>query len=165
VDASAFRDARPAGFWIRAAAAVADFVVFGLVQLSFGFAGARLWGRTVEESPLFQVLVVAFTVIFTGLYTTLLHALTGQTLGKLVFGVRVVGVGGDPLGVGPALLRYLAYYASLLPLATGFLMAALRTDKRALHDLVAGSRAVRQPAARRRVIADVAADATPTDAG
>jgi uncharacterized RDD family membrane protein YckC len=68
-----------------------------------------------------------------------------------VVGIRVVGVDGAPLTVGSALLRYLAYYVSLLPLGFGYLMAALRRDKRALHDLIAASRVERLPAPRRVV--------------
>lgn len=158
-------EAKPAGFWIRAVALVVDFVLFALVQFSLGFAAGRLWGRTVEESVVFQLLVVVFTIVFTGVYTTTLHALTGQTLGKLITGVRVVDGEGGPLSVGPALLRYFAYYASLLPLATGFVMAGLRRDKRALHDLIAGSRVEHLPARRRAGLRVSMEPSVPTDAG
>jgi hypothetical protein len=65
------------------------------------------------------------------------HTVAGQTLGKSVVGVRVVGTDGARLTFGP----FLRYLASGLPLATcGFGLMALRRDKRALHDLIAGSR-------------------------
>lgn len=135
--------ARPAGFWVRAAAAVVDFALFALVQFSLGFAAGRLWGADVEDSAAFQAAVVLFTGLFTAAYTTVLHACTGQTLGKLVVGVRVVAVDGGPLPAGAALLRYAAYYVSAAPLGLGFVMAGLRADRRALHDLIAGSRVER----------------------
>ena len=47
-----------------------------------------------------------------------------------------------------ALRRYLACYVSAIPLGFGFLVAALRRDKRALHDLIAGSRVERLPPRR-----------------
>jgi uncharacterized RDD family membrane protein YckC len=134
---------RPAGFWIRAGAALLDVVVFFVVQRSLSVAGARVWGRPVEDDPTVAGLVGLFSVLFTALYTTVLHALTGQTLGKLALGVRVVGVDGRPLAVGAALLRWLGYGVSAAPLGFGFLMAGLRRDKRALHDLIAGSRVER----------------------
>ena len=56
---------------------------------------------------------------------------------------------GARLTVGPALLRYLAYYLSAATLGVGFLAAGLRRDKRALHDLIAGSRVERLRASRR----------------
>jgi len=92
--------------------------------------------------------VSLFTVLVTVLYTLVLHALTGQTLGKLATGVRVVNVDGSPLTFGTALLRYLGYFLSFLPFGLGFVVAGLRKDKRALHDLLAGTRAERLVPAR-----------------
>jgi uncharacterized RDD family membrane protein YckC len=95
--------------------------------------------------------VALFTWLFTAVYFTVLHMVAGQTIGKSLVGIRVVGMDGALLTVGPALLRYLAGYLSALPLGFGFLVAGLRRDKRALHDLIAGSRVERLPA-RRRVV-------------
>jgi uncharacterized RDD family membrane protein YckC len=135
---------RPAGFWIRAAAAFADFGVFFLVQISFGYVAALALGPDVASVPAFLPLVWAFTLLFAVLYTTVLQArIGGQTLGKMLMGVRVMGVEGGMLASGAALLRFIGYFVSLAPLGLGFVMAGLRRDKRALHDLLAGSRVVR----------------------
>jgi uncharacterized RDD family membrane protein YckC len=40
-------------------------------------------------------------------------------------------------------LRFFAYGASLFPFGLGFVMAGLRSDRRALHDLLAGTRVER----------------------
>src|SRR3989442_13831078 len=73
-----------------------------------------------------QFVAVAFTWLFTLLYTTALHALGGQTVGKMAVSIRAVGIDGGLLAGGAGLLRYLAYFVSLLPLALGFVMAGLR---------------------------------------
>jgi uncharacterized RDD family membrane protein YckC len=147
-------DTRPAGFWIRAVAALADFGVFFLVQISFGYVAAKTVGPDVGDLPAFLPLVWAFTALFAGAYTTVLHAaLGGQTLGKMLVGVSVVDVDGSPLSAGAALLRFLGYFASLAPLGLGFAMAGLRRDKRALHDLLAGSCVVRAARTARAVSA------------
>jgi uncharacterized RDD family membrane protein YckC len=136
--------ARPAGFWIRAVAALADFGVFFLVQVSLGYAAAMTMGPDVQDVLVFLPLVWAFTLLFAGTYTTVLHALVGgQTVGKMLVGVRALGSEGCPLSVGAALLRFIGYFASLGTLGFGFIMAGLRRDKRALHDLIAGSAVVR----------------------
>ncbi len=145
------RDGRPAGFWIRAVALLLDFVLFAIVQVSLTLVGERLWGDGVAAAPALRTMVGLFTALFTALYTTVLHVLGGQTLGKMLLGIRVVGADGAPLTAGAALLRWLAYFASALPLGLGFVMAGLRRDKRALHDLLAGSRVERAPAPARRV--------------
>jgi uncharacterized RDD family membrane protein YckC len=134
--------ARPAGFWIRALAAGIDFFVFFLVQLSFALIGARLSGVDVDGAAS-RPLATFFTVVFAGVYTTVLHCLAGQTIGKLLVGVRVVaGEDGVP-PFGAALLRFGAYFVSAAPFMLGFVMAGLRHDKRALHDLIAGTRVER----------------------
>jgi uncharacterized RDD family membrane protein YckC len=136
---------RPAGFWIRVVALVIDFAVFTLVEFSLGLAARRVWGPGVRNAMILQFTIFAFTMIFVGLYVTLLHAATGQTIGKLLVGVRVVLVDGQRLPLGTALLRFFAYACSCLPLGLGYVMAGLRRDKRALHDLLAGTRVEREP--------------------
>jgi uncharacterized RDD family membrane protein YckC len=142
---------RPAGFWIRAVALAIDLVVFALVQASFGLLATWLIGPTTEADGGQPPAVFLFTLLFTASYTTVLHTVAGQTIGKSLVGIRVVGADGALLTAGPAVLRYLAYYVSAIPLGFGFLVAALRRDKRALHDLIAGSRVERLPP-RRRVV-------------
>lgn len=142
---------RPAGFWIRAVALALDLVVFLLVQVSFGAIAGRLLGPVIDGEGPADGLVALFTLLFTAVYTTTLHASTGQTIGKSLVDIRVVGADGGPLTVGPALLRYLAYFLSVFTFGFGFLVAGLRRDKRALHDLIAGSR-VERPPLRRRVV-------------
>ncbi|PYN18666.1 MAG: RDD family protein [Candidatus Rokuibacteriota bacterium] len=132
-------EGRPAGFWIRALAALLDFLVFLLVQFSFGLIGGRVWGPDVASTPTFRPIVVVFTVVFAGAYSTLLLALGGQTIGKMLVGVRVVA-GQELPSIGAALLRFIGYFVSLGTLTLGYVMAGLRQDKRALHDLIAGTR-------------------------
>ena len=146
--------ARPAGFWIRALAALGDFGVFALVQLSFGLIGARVWGPDADSIATFKPLVSIFTVGFAAAYTTVLHALGGQTIGKMLVGIRVVIRDGEPPPVGTALLRFLGYFASGGIVTLGFVMAGLRHDKRALHDLIAGTRVERLPTPRGRELVE-----------
>jgi uncharacterized RDD family membrane protein YckC len=144
-------DSRPAGFWIRALAALVDFVVFWLVNLSLTVIAGLVW-RTELDNPFgIQGTIATCTFLFVALYTIVLHALEGQTIGKLVVGARVVGLDGAPPAIGASILRFFAYAASLFPLGLGFVMAGLRTDRRALHDLLAGTRVERLPKPARAV--------------
>jgi uncharacterized RDD family membrane protein YckC len=134
--------ARPAGFWIRTVAALVDFTVFALVQLSFRVVAGRRWGADGDDWAL-STAVALFTLFFTAAYTSVLHAVAGQTIGKLLVGVRVLDESGDPPTLAASFLRYLGYYLSAATFGFGFLMAGLRGDKRALHDLLAGTRVER----------------------
>ena len=137
-------DVRPAGFWIRAVALVIDVLVLTLVEGSFRLTARRLWGATIEDSAVLHSMTSLFTLIFACVYVTVLHAGTGQTIGKLVVRAHVVLVDGGPVPVGVALLRFFAYFVSLITFGLGYVMAGLRSDKRALHDLIAGTRVERR---------------------
>jgi uncharacterized RDD family membrane protein YckC len=150
---------RPAGFWIRAVALAIDVVVCVLVQMSFGVLGRVLMGSAGADSSAHSTAFL-FTAIFAAAYWTTLHMVAGQTLGKAVVGIRVVGTDGALLTFGPAFLRYLASGLSVVTLGFGYLMAALRRDKRALHDLIAGSR-VERPVAPRPMVRRVVRPAPP----
>jgi uncharacterized RDD family membrane protein YckC len=134
---------RPAGFWIRALAAVVDFVVFCVVYSSFKVLGARLTSVDPESVDALRRLAFLFTLVFAGAYTSALHHLAGQTIGKMLVGVRVVAGEDGPPPFGAALLRFVGYFASFGTFTLGFVMAGLRHDKRALHDLIAGTRVER----------------------
>jgi uncharacterized RDD family membrane protein YckC len=58
----------------------------------------------------------------------------------MAFQVRVVSREGGPLSFGQAALRHLGSWLSAVILGIGYLVAAFRADKRALHDLIAGTR-------------------------
>ena len=140
-----WRDGRPAGFWIRLLAMLVDFFVFVVVGLSLNLIARRAWGPGADDSAAVHFLVSLFSLFFSAVYATVLHAVGGQTLGKALVRVRVVADDGEPLPLGASLLRYLSYGVSVLPIGLGFVMAGLRRDKRALHDLIAGSRVLRVP--------------------
>jgi uncharacterized RDD family membrane protein YckC len=133
----------PAGFWIRVAAVVLDGVVFVLVEILLAFFAGLVWGPGIVETPVFRPTVSVFMLLFGAVYYFVLHAVFGQTLGKMVLGLHVVAAEGAPLTVAAAALRSFGYSISALTFGIGFLLAGLRRDKRALHDLIAGSRVVR----------------------
>jgi len=77
-------------------------------------------------------------------------ARTGRTPGKALLRLSVVAVapaGGAPPGIGlkRAFLRFLAWNLSSALLGIGFLLVLFRKDRRALHDLLAGTRVIRTP--------------------
>ena len=157
---------RPGGFWIRLVAFGIDLVVVMLAQFLLGVLAARRWGIDVDRSATLQGAVVFFTLLFAVLYPTVLHTLTGQTVGKLVVGIRVLAVDGELLPAGAAFLRAVAHWLSLVFLfGLGHLLGGLRKDKRALHDLLAGSRIERVPYARRHPVAPAPPAAVPPPAG
>lgn len=131
----------PAGFWVRVLAFAIDLAIIAVAQFLLQiiavvrFGGDRALGA-----------VGFFTFLFAIAYPTVLHAIGGQTVGKLATRVRVVALDGAPLPLGASLLRAVVFWAALpLTLGIGHIVGGLRRDKRAFHDLLAGSRTERLP--------------------
>ena len=144
---------RPAGFWIRVAALLIDWGVLLTAQLVlFGLAWAVFGGAS---SAAIHVAVQAFAVVLVTVYPVLFHWRWGQTVGKMAVEIRVVScaptpttpgwlVDGGSLTLGCAILRQLGMVISSMTLCIGYLMVAVRADRRALHDLIAGTRVERR---------------------
>jgi len=125
----------PAGFWIRAGAVLIDVVLVMTAEAAFGFL---MWALT--EDRLAVAASRAFRFLASPCYFVFLHWARGQTVGKMVFRVRVVSRDGGPLSFGQSALRHLGSWLSAVILGLGYLLAGFRADKRALHDLIAGTR-------------------------
>lgn len=92
-------------------------------------------------------LLMFFLLLDAG-YLVLFTAACGQTLGKMVAGIRVVGtttgaVINDRITIAQAVMRSVASIASMLPLGAGFWFG-LVGDRRAAHDRIAHTRVVAQ---------------------
>jgi len=102
-----------------------------LIARMFG-GGARTAGSSTETAGIMIAIMVA--VLDLGV----LAGLTGKTIGKWTTGLRIQRPDGSEPGVGRAMLRhFVGYPLSFLTLGVGFLLAALTTRGRALHDLIA----------------------------
>lgn len=138
-----------AGFWIRFAAFLIDACVLGLVEflLILLHPGVGLEVYSNSESLLQRTdtwIDWATALIGVGYFTTGV-AVWSTTIGKRLLGLYVRRPDGARVGWGRALARYWAPILSALLLGVGFLLVALRPDKRALHDLLCDTVVVRRP--------------------
>ena len=146
---------RKAGFWIRLAAWIADQVCLFLVNIALTFAalttiylGGQLGGEINDQVIALAGYTSTAIVMFSGVaYFTLFIGSCGQTPGKMLYRLKVVQVNGQEMTYGRALLRSLCWMFSLLPAGLGFLMIACTRQKRALHDILAGTSVIRLPRA------------------
>ena len=138
--ASVFTATRPAGFWVRFVAVLIDGVVLILAQGMLFGAGWILWGGALGAGMAVRGATHLFSSLVGAGYSIVFHWMWGQTLGKMALQIRVVSMDGGPLSFGQSVGRYFATFLSALILGIGFIMAGVRPDKRALHDLLAGTR-------------------------
>ena len=108
----------------------------------------RICGLAWSELELLPIApFVAFLLILDGGYLAAFTAAGGQSIGKMLGGIRVVPLDAaastDRVPLGQAVLRAVAYFVSALPLGLGFLPALFSSDKRAFHDRLAHTRVVK----------------------
>ena len=140
----------PAGPASRLAAGMIDLLLMASIDAAVVYFTLRLAG--LDGAEFFTLPIVplgAFLLLLNGGYFVMFTAATGQTIGKMAAGIRVVGTSADDVindrvSFGRAVLRTAGYFASLLPAGLGFLPAVIGPrDHRALHDRLADTRVVR----------------------
>ena len=112
---------------------------FGLAVISSGVH--IVTGHSVSWNR--SNIVVA--VIFVGwqfLYFAYSWAASGRTFGMAVLGIRVIRADGSDLDPRRAVVRALVFPLSFLLFGLGFLGILVQRERRALHDLIAGTAVV-----------------------
>lgn len=73
------------------------------------------------------------------LYQIYLGGVTGQTIGKWLFGLRVISIRGTTPGPIRGILRLLALFLSFAPLGLGWLWCLFDRERRSVHDHLVGT--------------------------
>ena len=131
----------------RAIAALVDLAFLAAIDGTVLHFTLRLTGLTLAESgrlplaPLF-----GFLALLNGGYLTMFIAASGQTMGKMMTGVKVVAMDGGAVPFGHAVLRAILWLLTIVPLGVGALPALLTDDRRALHDRLANTKVIKAEA-------------------
>lgn len=144
------REPRPASFASRAIALFLDLVlltvldaVLVMLATTAVLLAERVTGERVGGAiDLIRSAVSAGSLTLLVGYFSVLHARSGQTLGKAAMRIRVCDEDGGRVAIPASVLRTFSYALSALPFGAGFLLA-LMPSHRALHDRIAGTRVVR----------------------
>jgi uncharacterized RDD family membrane protein YckC len=137
----------PANMAARTVALLIDgvLVFFGLGELVALIAGQEhhahgSYGFRLDGAPALLWLVAAFG------YWIACECVFGATLGKRIFGIRVVGRDGGRPTLGQSLarnlLRVVDGFPYVLPYLIGFIVATTSSERRRLGDRAAGTRVV-----------------------
>lgn len=150
-DAAALRrehSSDSAGPLKRVTAAIVDAALLAALSAGIVWTTLRWCDLTWSQASLLPIAPVAALLLTMVLgYLFMFTAAGGQTLGKMVAGIRVVdagvaGDGGEPLSMRQAMYREILSIPSVLLVGAGFI-PALFGDERGVHDRIAATRVVR----------------------
>jgi uncharacterized RDD family membrane protein YckC len=136
------------GFWRRVAAALVDGIILMIVifpvEMALGmFAGSNL-GRPRPASFGLVGAIWLFSTALNVSYQGYFLSQKGATPGKMLLGLQVIAATGGRISVGRAIARYFAQFLSALIFGIGYIMVALDSQKRALHDHICNTRVIRE---------------------
>jgi uncharacterized RDD family membrane protein YckC len=139
-------EGEPAGVTARLGAAFIDVLILVAVDALVVYFTMQICGISAGELGMLpKIPLVAFLVVENGGYLVAFTA-GGQTLGKMVTGIRVVAEEpADTVDFPRAMTRTIVWIMLAIPAGLGFLTLFGR-DHRGLHDRCAGTRVVRASA-------------------
>ncbi|WP_253701305.1 RDD family protein [Bacillus sp. FJAT-29814] len=125
---------RYAGFWMRFWAFLLDLIVVGSIERLVVNPLFRMMDISLVESNMFAPVSIASAAVFY-LYFVLMTKYFNQTLGKMVFGLKVVDLHQQNLTWGTVLFReWIGRFISAT-VVIGYIIVAFLPKKQGLHDL------------------------------
>ena|SRR5690349_7400784 len=115
--------------------------VFALALAGISYVAQVVSGKQISWNRQNIVVIVLF-VAWEFFYFGYSWAMSGRTAGMAVLGVRVVRADGQAIDPWHGVLRALVFPLSFLLLGLGFLGILVQRERRALHDLIAGTAVV-----------------------
>jgi uncharacterized RDD family membrane protein YckC len=129
------------GFGLRLTAFIIDGVLVGILSftLAFVIGFIMLFALTYGDGQFYPAerLISVSGILISVFYFVAFWAKSGQTPGKSVLGIKVIGADGAPLGWGKAFLRYVGYIINVIVLSIGFVWIAFDKKRQGWHDKIA----------------------------
>ena len=134
---------RFAGFWMRFWAYLLDLIVIGSIERLIINPVFRLFDISLNEFSIFAPISIVTAIIFYA-YFVLMTRFFNQTLGKMVFGIKVVDLEGNHLSWRTILFReWIGRFISAT-LVIGYVIVAFLPKKQGLHDLFSDTTVVHE---------------------
>jgi len=133
-----------AGFWMRLWAYLLDLIVISSINGILIYPVFRLFDMPLEKTHMFAPLSIATAITFY-LYFILMTKFFKQTIGKMVFGLKVVDLNGGTLTWSTIVFReIIGKFISKMTLLIGFLIIAFTRKKQGIHDMIADTTVIHE---------------------
>jgi uncharacterized RDD family membrane protein YckC len=137
-------DVAPAPKARRIAAALVDLSLLVGMNLAVVYLTVAIVGLSMSDAlTLPPVPMGAFLLLLNGGYLVAFTAANGQTIGKMLFSVRVIGEDSGRVDVPGSVLRAAGVLLTVVTCGLAYVPALLSRDGRALHDRLAKTRVIR----------------------
>lgn len=132
-----------AGFWMRFWAYLLDLIVIGSITRLLIYPLFRAVGIDTASGGLFSAINIAAAIIFY-LYFILMTKWRGQTIGKMVFGLKVISLTETNLSWRTILFREWIgrYLSATIPFL--YVLVAFLSKKQGLHDYFADTTVIHE---------------------
>lgn len=116
-----------AGLWLRFGAIIIDAIVILIID---EFVSKAVFFLNIDDRGITSVVIMCF-------YFILFEASSTQgTIGKKIYGLKVVDYDCNKLRVSHALWRNFAKIISVATIGIGFVISGITSKKQALHDYI-----------------------------
>ena len=112
------KNKKHANFTIRLMASLIDTIIIAIPIIIFISEGLR--------DIILAIITIALWILW-----------NGQSIGKKILNIKIVDTNYNDINAMTAIIRYIGYIISIIPLFMGYAIVPFREDKRALHDLIA----------------------------
>ncbi|MBN1382984.1 MAG: RDD family protein [Deltaproteobacteria bacterium] len=140
------------GFWRRTGALIIDKIILYIILTIFGIVALIAMRLSLPPGQV-QMIIDGFkdmSGVYVGVYYsatffvdmvyfTYFHGASGQTPGKMIFGLRVIQTSGRDMTFGIAFLRWVGYLVSAVFIYLGYLWVAFDGRKQGWHDKIAAT--------------------------
>ncbi|WP_342525094.1 RDD family protein [Chryseomicrobium sp. FSL W7-1435] len=126
-----------AGFWIRFWAYLFDLLIIASVGWLIVKPLFRLFNIDLQATIWYAPITILSAIIFYG-YFTLMTYFFRQTLGKMIFGIRVHSLAGEKPDFFTVLFREtIGRILSVIPFNLPYIIVGFTPKKQAIHDFIA----------------------------
>ncbi|KAA0549104.1 RDD family protein [Bacillus sp. BGMRC 2118] len=132
-----------AGFWMRLWAYLLDLLVVASINQIIVYPIFKLFDLSLDQSSMFAPIAI-LTALIMYIYFVLMTKYFKQTLGKMLFGLRVVDLNGHgSLSWSTVIFReVVGKFISKTIFFIGFLVVAFSTKNQGIHDMFADTSVV-----------------------
>ncbi|MDF2067885.1 RDD family protein [Bacillus sp. Cr_A10] len=135
---------KAAGFWIRFWAYVADLLVLASIGMLLIKPIFRLLSLEINDPTWYAPFTLITSIIFYA-YFVLMTKFFNQTVGKMIFGIKVITKDREKLKWSTVLFReWVGRIISVIPLNIPYLAVAFTPKKQAIHDFIADTLVVHE---------------------